>query len=226
MFAVRITRSFDELKPFFDKIVSKHPGCVLVVYQHDADDEVKRTHIHALLEVIGVSSDTLKRWVKECLGVTEFSRYDWSFTVAHSRDFITYMSKGHLEPMMLHNIGCDEVTAFRAKWVEHRVVTSQKEKREDVTTYSMAEELAKWIDMDTRHSEYDPVKGKWILAGGDEITERDIIRQCIKIHNKYRKGYCDFSLVRVIQTAYGICSKSRWNDALVEKVFEKLIPRI
>lgn len=224
MFAVRITRSFDELKPFFDKVISKHPSCVLVVYQHDADEEVARTHIHALLEITSVSSDTLKRWVKESLGVTEFSRYDWAFTIARNRDFITYMSKGRLEPVMLHNIEYADVTAFRAKWVEHQ--SPVKEKREDVTAYSMAEELAKWIDGDTRKAEYDPVYGKFIMANGNEINERDIIRQCIKIHNKYRKGFCDFSLVRVVQTAYGICGQQRWRDALVEKVYEKLIPRV
>lgn len=221
MFAVRITRSFDELKPFFDKVVSKHPNSVLVVYQHDADEEISRTHIHALMENVNPSTDTLKRWVKEALGVSEFSRYDWAFPALKNRDFITYMSKGKLEPSLIHNISVEEVTAFRAKWVEHRVVTSsEKEKREDVTFYMMAEELAKWIDS-RNEVVYDKQLGLMVNLM-DNLTKRELVLQCIKIHNKHRKGYCDFSLVRVIQTACGICASVKWRDSLVDKVLEKL----
>lgn len=223
MFAVRITRSFDELKPFFQKIVTSHPDSVLVVFQHDADEEVSRTHIHAAMINVNPSTDTLKRWIKDALDVKSFSRYDWSFKQLEGLDrYVTYMSKGKLEPSFLHNIEYATVTALRSEWKEHPVV---EDKREDVTAYSMAIELAKWIDMDIRQSEYDPVQRKWTNVGED-ITERDIVIQAIAIHNKYRKGFCDFSLVRVIQTAYGLCSKQRFKDALVAKVLDKLSPRI
>lgn len=219
MFAVRITREFSVIKPFFDKIISVHPQSVLVVYQHDADEEVSRTHIHALMENVNPSTDTLKRWIKAECGLTDISRYDWSFKTLEDRKFITYMSKGTLQPVLVHNIAYEEVTALASEWKEMR---KSSDKREDVTSYAMAEELAKWIDSDTRKCEYDPVRQKWSLPM--ELTERDIVLQCIKIHNKYRKGYCDFSLVRVVQTAYGICGQQKWRDQLVGKVLEKLSP--
>lgn len=221
MFAVRITREFSVIKPFFDKVISVHPQSVLVVYQHDADEEVSRTHIHALMENVNPSTDTLKRWIKAECGLTDISRYDWSFKSLEDRKFITYMSKGTLQPVLVHNIAYEEVTALASEWKEMR---KSVDKREDVTAYAMAEELAQWIDMDTRSVEYDPVQRKWVKVSGDSVTEYDIVLQCIKIHNKYRKGYCDFSLVRVVQTAYGICSQERWRDRLVGKVLEKLSP--
>lgn len=194
--------------------------CSAVVYQHDADEDVSRTHVHALVLRPQVSIDTMKRWIKQSLGVEDMPKSDWSFKNGCDRNFITYMSKGKLEPVQSKSLPISMCNGYRDMWVEH--VKTQKDV--EVTSYTMAEELAKWIDMDTRQSDYDPAQGKWISSGGDEITERDIVRECIKIHNKYRKGYCDFSLVRVIQTAYGICGKSRWKDALVEKVMEKLSP--
>lgn len=222
MFAVRITRDFEPLKPFFQKF-SETPSSVCVVFQHDADEEISRTHVHALLSA-NVSTDTLKRWVQAVIGPVV--RYDWAWTTCREPDrYVTYMSKGKLEPSFLHGMDYEKVAALRAEWKEPLSKDSPKEKREDVTSYSMAEELAKWIDMDVRDVMYDPIGRKWMKVGED-ITERDVVLQCIKIHNKYRKGYCDFSLVRVIQTAYGMCAKERFREALVGKVLEKLSPRI
>lgn len=222
MFAVRITREFSVIKPFFDKVISVHPQCVLVVYQHDADEEVSRTHIHALMENVNPSTDTLKRWVKKECKLDDISRYDWAFPELKDRDFITYMSKGKLDPCLVYNIANEEVTAFRAKWVEYR--SPVKEKREDVTAFAMARELADWIDSQNKVI-YDKQLGLMVNLQ-DRITKRELVLECIKIHNKYRKAYCDFSLVRVIQTAEGICNNQGWRDDLVSKVLEKLSPRI
>lgn len=224
MFAVRITRDFGQLVPFFERF-SSTPSSVCVVFQHDADEEVSRTHVHALMTSSIASTDTLKRWIKDVVGPVE--RYDWSFTTCRDPDvYVTYMSKGKLDPVFVRGMDMQKVTELRAKWVEPQSKTSpREEKPSEVTAYSMAEELAKWIDMDVRDVMYDPIGRKWMKVGED-ISERDVVMQCIKIHNKYRKGYCDFSLVRVIQTAYGMCAKERFRDLLVGKVLEKLSPRI
>lgn len=224
MFAVRITRDFDQLRPFFDR-VKLHPQSVCIVFQHDSDEDVSRTHVHAMISANVGSTDTLKRWVKDAVGPVD--RYDWSFTRCREEDkYITYMSKGKLDPCLVHGIEYEKVTALRGSWVEPQVVTNpEKGKREDVTSYSMAKELAKWIDANAFRKKIYQDKFQKILID-DDLTEDEIIRQCVKIHTKYEKSFCDFSLIRVIQTAYGICSHERWNDALVRKVAEKLSPRI
>lgn len=226
MFAVRITRDFPTIKPFFDKLVVSHPDSVLIAFQHDADEDVSRTHVHMALVGVNPSTDTLKRWIKNECGISSMSRYDWSFKQLESLDgYVTYMSKGTLDPVFLHNIEYDKVTALRAEWKELREQRPEKDKREDVTAYSMAEELAKWIDDNAVRKKIYQDKFQKILID-DDLTDREIVLQCIKIHNKYRKGFCDFSLIRVIQTAYGLCSHEKWRDALVVKVCEKLSPRI
>ena len=100
MFAVRITRDFESLKPFFDKLVVSHPDSVLIAFQHDADEDVSRTHVHMALIGVNPSTDTLKRWIKNECGITDMSRYDWSFKQLESLDrYVTYMSKGTLDPV-------------------------------------------------------------------------------------------------------------------------------
>lgn len=222
MFAVRITRTFDELKPFFVKFAA-HKDSLCLVYQHDADEDVSRTHCHAMLTGTVASTDTLKRWVKDVVGPVE--KHDWSFTRCREEaKYVTYMSKGKLDPVFCQGIDAEKVAALRAEWKEPQAVARSKSKGEDVTSYTMAEELAQWINSQDKEI-YDKQLGM-IVNLMNRIEMRDMILQCIKIHNKYRKGYCDFSLVRVIQTAQGLCNCERWKEQLVSKVVEKLSLRI
>lgn len=229
MFAVRITRDFQSLKSFFDRVVL-HPQSVCVVFQHDADEEVSRTHVHAMISMNVGSSDTLKRWIKQVVGHVD--RYDWAFPLCKDEDrYVTYMSKGKLEPLVCHGIEYEKVIALRSEWKEipAKAVPSG-DKRGDITSYSMAEELANYInDNMLRKKEIKDKSIRGMIMTRivhDAITQREIIEECIKIHRKYRKGFCDFSLVRVIQTAYGICDDETWKNNLCAKVEEKLSLRI
>lgn len=115
--AFRITNSYLELSAFCDKL-TKHCD-KLVVYQHDTT----RTHIHGLILNCKVSTDTLKNYVKHALGVQSYPKTDWSFKTEHkgnpvSSDFITYMSKGSLQPSMQFGYTIEELEHYKSLWVD------------------------------------------------------------------------------------------------------------
>lgn len=132
LLAVRISRAYHELSGFWDKLVEE--GTAMIVYQHDADEDVKRTHVHAVIQVnldstdtsgIKVKVDTWKARIKKYLNVTAFNKADWSFVTSVGKpkspvkwDYITYMSKGNLHPVATNHLPEEiDYDAFRLKWV-------------------------------------------------------------------------------------------------------------
>jgi len=116
-YAIRITASFKELETFVTLIRSQCSSCV--IYEHEAS----RVHIHGFLKDCKVSTDTLKNYVKRALNVTTFPKNDWSFKTIHEGgdvddNFITYMSKGILEPVFVHNYDPVAISMFKSKWVD------------------------------------------------------------------------------------------------------------
>jgi len=123
MLKIRVSRTFAELskKPEKDESFIKKlsDACdVCVVYEHEADETVTRTHIHAYVENPKVSTDTMKNWVKKTLKVTAFPKTDWSFVGATDRGFITYLTKGKLTPCSVKGISDDEISILKAAWVD------------------------------------------------------------------------------------------------------------
>lgn len=223
--AIRLTYPYEDVKEFFRRFDT------CAVYQHDADEEVSRTHIHALVET-ACSTDTLKNWLRKIIGSVEKS--DWSFVAKLKGEpvtdrFITYMSKGKLEPKLVKGFTQEQIDAYRKEWIAHtKPAKGDKDSAKPISSYDIAKELAQYMDDYAKQIEI-PIphalhvkkqyRHEWI-----EVPTEDMIRQAIKIHNKYRKTYCDFSLVRVIQTAMGLSTREKWNDRIVSTVYEKLFP--
>jgi len=121
MLALRVTRSYTALKPFFEKLVGYSDK--LVVYQHD---ESSRVHVHALVVNCKPSTDTLKNWIRTVVGKVE--KTDWSFVAKDvTENFITYMSKGSLAPMCCHGFTIDQIEAYKMAW-EHRPKSFKQQK--------------------------------------------------------------------------------------------------
>lgn len=118
--AFRVSRSFDELRTVFESLKA---SCV-IVYEHEADDEVSRTHVHALVQKADVTVLALKRRIEKAVG--KVNRSDWSFkeTDENVPKYITYMSKGTLTPSYRRG-GYDdlEIERFKTNWVPPSVET-------------------------------------------------------------------------------------------------------
>ena len=111
MLCIRITNTYTQLSDFCKRLI---PVCdKVVIYEHEAS----RVHIHGLLINCKVSTDTLKNWIKKDLKVSAYPKSDWSFTVGQDDGFITYMTKGLLNPKFVHGYTDEFLEAKRTSWV-------------------------------------------------------------------------------------------------------------
>jgi len=220
-YAIRLTYEYVQMEPIVKRICDE--ADVVVVYQHD---ESERKHIHLYTEGLKATVQTVKNWINRELGL-KVAKSDWSFKTAKNRNFITYMSKGKLTPCLVKGVSDAEIDTFREKWVEP--IRLEKGKAIQITTWTMAKELAEYLDEKAKCIQEKVVvnqslntyvrREQWI-----EASHEDVIKKCIEIHVKHEKSFCDFSLIRVIQTAWGITSRETWKNRLVNGVMEKLFP--
>lgn len=139
MLAIRITRPYSALTPFFDKL--KDFSDKLIVYEHT---ESSRPHIHGLIVNCKPSTDTLKNWIKAVVGKVE--KTDWSFVSKDVNEkFITYMSKGKLEPKTCVGFSEVQVSEYRDAWEDRR--THKQQRLTFVVKESQNERKARQTDM-------------------------------------------------------------------------------
>lgn len=178
MLAFRISRSGDELAKVFDQMLQSCDK--YIVYQHEADDEISRTHVHGLIEGCKVSTDTLKNWVKKALDVKAFPKTDWSFVTELqgkpvTEDFITYMSKGTLSPI---RSSWDEarVDELKNKWSDEYVTRGMKRQ------FKIVQMLTPQEAKKTYNQMIDDIDGRI----GDRDDDRHILEQIVKYVNEKR----------------------------------------
>lgn len=135
-YALRITRTAKELEVFWERLSGV--SLRLIVYEHMAG----RAHCHALVVGAGISTDTMKNWIKRALDVNTFPKGDWSFkgTDDNHEKYITYMSKGTLDPYMMKGYDQVGIDLCKSRWVDlDQQLRSQKLKPEETKV--------KWADM-------------------------------------------------------------------------------
>lgn len=114
-----MTFDYESIKEVIEKL--KDHSSAIVVYEHVADNEVSRTHIHGLVVDCKVSTDTIKNWIRKIKGAVD--KNDWSFkTAAKSAEeqhgYIVYMTKGVLEPKFSYGYELDVLLDAKQKWVD------------------------------------------------------------------------------------------------------------
>lgn len=132
-YAVRISRTFKECEDWLIKC--SNDSIKVLVYEHPADKDVSRTHIHALFTNVNTTTETLKNWLKATLGVNNFPRTDWSFKTEYyiketgetieitnkPNKFITYMSKGCIDPLMnTSDYDDDDINMLKGMWIDFK----------------------------------------------------------------------------------------------------------
>lgn len=103
----------------------------IIVYEHERDDKVKKTHIHLLIIGCSKKDEALRRLAQKTLTdirMTGNEFWKWSVKEDHKTQlandplsFITYMAKGKLAPKFVNNISPAEVEQRRVLWVDHKV---------------------------------------------------------------------------------------------------------
>lgn len=139
-YAPRISLPFDEIKLAVDKWADE--TYQVIVFQHDADAKVQRTHCHLLIVGCKVKEEALKRRFKDVYpGIDTKGNEFWKWQSKQLPDlsFIKYMSKGKLRPKYVKNIPDDIVEEWRKQWSEPTTPTSQESKEK----YEEYEEIKK-----------------------------------------------------------------------------------
>ena len=104
----------------------------MVVYEHDADEEVATTHCHVLMiKSKYATAEQYKRQFYEVL--TEEKRkgnelWAWTHKEFPNPDisYITYMSKGNLKPKFIQSISDDDIQKYTKLWVNKKYEKSNK----------------------------------------------------------------------------------------------------
>jgi len=122
--AIRVSRSYDDIRQWCQELKATK----ICIFQHDADDEVSRTHVHMLVIGSEIKPDALKYRFKKLYG--DIDKTDWSFvncykdsdgkpqaiTEETGNKFITYMSKGHIAPSMSVGYDLDALFNLSQEW--------------------------------------------------------------------------------------------------------------
>lgn len=114
-FSARISRSYNDVFEWCDNIKCKQ----IAIYEHEADEDVSRTHIHLLIIGSEVNVDALKVRYKKLYGGIEAKDWRFKYDVDdNSNRFITYMSKGKLPPKLTKGYEVSEIEKLTAEWIE------------------------------------------------------------------------------------------------------------
>jgi len=93
----------------------------LIVYQHDSDEQIKKTHCHILIEECSIGVEGLKKRVQS---FNLKGNQDWSFRPeGYENDidkYLTYMSKGKIAPAFNKGYEPSRLETVRGNWVEHK----------------------------------------------------------------------------------------------------------
>jgi len=114
---VRISREYSAISEWVEAI----PCEQIIVYEHEADEDISRTHIHFYITKCEIKADAMKSRYKTKFGAMD--KADWSFKLLRDdgkpldSGTIVYMSKGHLQPIFNKGWATDEIDRLRLLWV-------------------------------------------------------------------------------------------------------------
>lgn len=93
----------------------------MVVYEHEADDEIKQTHVHMIM--IGCTrkqKSLCERFYKELPHEVRKGNALWSWEHKEfpnpQLEYIVYMSKGRLEPKFVKGVFPEQIARFKEEW--------------------------------------------------------------------------------------------------------------
>lgn len=139
-YVVRLTIPFSEVLSFIDQWSEKADK--LLVYEHEADQEVSQTHCHFLIQDCKIGEDRLKQIVNQKREKPLKGNECWSWKAydpGKGSSYMAYMTKGKLACKYSKNYSADELERARQAWVEpvlgndKHPGTPMKKKKDEIT---------------------------------------------------------------------------------------------
>lgn len=125
--AIRITREYSELDAWVQHLSDKCDR--LIAYQHDADEEVSRTHVHLVVIGYTTSDETMKSQIRKHFQVSQFPKTDWVFDILRDEHkAITYASKKDLQAKFMKGYEQEFVAECSAKYLPPEQYSNSKVK--------------------------------------------------------------------------------------------------
>jgi len=111
----RITRSYQDLSELISNWATT--ATQILVYQHDPDEEVKKTHCHFLIQDCSIGQEGLKKRIKHLIRL--HGNEDWSFSEPYETTdkYVTYMTKGTLQPSYNKGFSPEFLELRKSSWI-------------------------------------------------------------------------------------------------------------
>lgn len=191
---IRVSRSYTELGPWIQHLSEK---CLRVIaYEHEADEEVSRTHVHLVVIGYSTSDETMKSQIRTHFKTKSFPRSDWVFDneLRDERKAITYASKKDLQAKFnkgyeasfiaecsAEYLSLDEYSNHNRSKVQYKIIPEKAEvARKRQIDHVMA--IVKGLQ------EYHQVGCIYTALSTEKITPRQvheaIYRELIEKHNE------------------------------------------
>lgn len=99
----------------------------MVVYEHQADEGCNTTHVHMIMiNCKYKSQDTLCNQFRKLIETDRKGNGLWSWEHKDfpnpDESYVTYMSKGKLEPVFVMNMTVNEIEVFKSRWRQYNKV--------------------------------------------------------------------------------------------------------
>lgn len=177
-YSIRITRPYVEIMDWIAGIGSL--SNIVVCYEHEADEEVSRTHCHILVYGDNMEKDTMKKRFIKLYGKPE--KTDWYFKTTYDKGgvktpvdlhLITYMSKGKLDAKYIHRIEPIRVLEYKQQWVTPGPKLVVEGSKFVVKDGDKEPKLTKWEMLERMQGDYTP-----------EMTTKEVIEIIRKVLKK------------------------------------------
>lgn len=223
----RITLPYEDVKEACRQVAEETSH--LVIYQHDADEETARTHIHFYV-VWKASTDTLKNRFKQYIPQgskgnslwefkTEYKDYDTKQLRKVTPNCITYMSKGELDPVFVKGFTQEQIDEYKSHWVERPKKSSYQTKLQYICKETAGEAKKRKNDyineMVTELSGHEPVNLEY-------HADEAIVKAIIKVLNDNNVVFSRYTIRDYYDT---ICSR-KYTDKFINSIIKFLTPRI
>lgn len=103
----------------------------MIVYQHDADETVNRTHIHCFFSQCKYKTNvSLKNIFHETIETERYGNELWAWREGDylengEEKYITYMSKGKLDPVFNKGYDVNVLAELKSKWVPPKKIEDE-----------------------------------------------------------------------------------------------------
>ena len=217
---IRLTREWTALKDFIENVSCSR----IAVYEHGADEEVKRTHVHFYIEDYPNTIEGFKKSLKKHLNADSYDRSDWSFKSLNkdgspvNSSSITYMSKGTLHPVFVKGFTQEELNTFMEQWVERpqrsyqtrlafvtKETPTEAKKRKNELIDEMLAHLAEL-------PEREPSRWDWKYAAGD------VVQSIIKVLNANHVIFGRYQVRDYYDTIQARTDPKGFADTMIEHV--------